>query len=293
MTDLTSDDSSPSRLTQLWKDLRHLLHRNGNGQNIQDFVEQHMGDEEEVAEGLTTHEKRLIKASLAFDKITAADVAVSRSDIVHVSLKKDFQDIWKVFLEHRHSRLLVTGDDLDSVQGFMTLKDMVEYVSKPASFKMKKVVRSCTFVPETLALPEVLQHLRRDKVAIAVVTDEYGGTAGLVTLKDILEKLVGNIDDEHDEEEAPLIVPLEGGKYRLDPKLELAQLATKVPLKLPEDMDETDVETVGGLVLWLAGRVPLKGERFPLADMVFTVNASDGRRVTQVTLETDQNGIAA
>lgn len=239
---------------------------------------------------LTEEEKHLIIASLKFSSVSVDSVSVPRADIVTVSANMGFDDIIGVFKKSGYSRLPVIRNDMDDVIGFITLKDIIRFVGSAHEFDLRKVARSCTFVPDTQSIAHVLQEMRRAKVQMAVVLDEYGGTAGLITLKDILEHLVGDIEDENEQDEPTLFIPLPGGKYQLDPRMPIEELEERLKLSFhlehDEDDDERDYETVGGLVLSLARHVPEAGESFSLPNgCVFKVIEADARRILKLELQ--------
>lgn len=235
---------------------------------------------------LSHDEKELIEAVLRFSSIDADDACVPRSDIVHLSKNDDFDTVVSVFKESGYSRLPVCGKDLDEMVGFVTLKDVFQEMSSTDSaFDLKEVMRPCTFVPESIAIPSVLDAMRANAVQMAIVVDEYGGTTGLITVKDIMEELVGDLEDENeqDQDAAEDIVELADGRFEFDARVELEGLDDSIRLSLAVP-ESSECETVGGFVLDLAGRVPEEGAIFELASGgKLVVVKADGRRIHKVS----------
>lgn len=243
---------------------------------------------------LTPEEKALLTASLEFSNRTAEAVSVPRADMITVPVDAKFGDIIGIFADCQHSRLPVVGEDLDDVTGFITLKDLVKYVGNEKEFNLRRNIRPCTFVPDNLSVFKVLEAMRRDRVQMAIVVDEYGGTAGLVTLKDIIEVLVGEMEDEHETSTPQMFTPVGDNTYRVDPRLPIETLEETLGTTFnpDEDNDNTadrDFETVGGLVLALARKMPEKDEAFTTGNgYTFTVTETDGRRIRQLELSYNQ-----
>ena len=248
-------------------------------QDLHDLI-----DSREDEEPLSEEEKNLITAVLSFSSITAGAACVPRSDIVYLSKKDDYQTVVKCFKESGYSRLPVCGKDLDEVVGFVTLKDMVQHIGEESSFDLKRVMRPCTFVPETLAIPSVLDEMRNRTVQVAIVVDEYGGTEGLITVKDIMEELVGDLDDENEQvSDAEDVVELVGGRLQLDARMEIVDMDEALVQGLGASADG-DYETLGGFVLDFCGKVPAEGEQLNLETGArLVVTKSDGRRVQRLT----------
>jgi len=225
-----------------------------------------------------SEELELISQVLEFTDGIVREVMVPRTDMVTIAASDDTDRALNVALECGRSRIPVTGDDLDDIVGVLYARDLLTLfgaggVARPAS----KIMRPATFVPETKKVFELFRELQTKKVHLAVVVDEFGGTAGLVTMEDLLEEIVGEIVDEYDEEEA-LIRTVTEGEYVVDGRLPVDELADLVGAELPDE----DWDTVGGLLLGLAGRVPEEGEAFQLDAIVLTAERVQGRRVSRV-----------
>jgi len=246
----------------------------------------HAAFEERDGKALTLGERELLGNSLHFGATTADEVGIPRADIVFVHETATFAEVVKAFQDSYHTRLPVIGNDLDDVKGLVTLKDVIALVGHEKDFLMEKLLRPAPFVPDSMTMPRVLHVMKRTRMPLVMVSDEFGGTSGLITLRDILVELVGDIENEYDPK-TPALVSLGGGKFRVQGDYALEDLDNQLNTNLAVRFE--DVETLGGAVMREAKTVPGKGEVFALTDTVTaTVFASDGRRVLTVDLKIDE-----
>ncbi len=225
-----------------------------------------------------SEELELISQVLEFTDGIVREVMVPRTDMITVAASDDTDRALDVVLECGRSRIPATGDDLDDIVGVLYARDLLTLFDTGGEARpVSKIMHTTFFVPETKKVSELFRELQKEKVHLAVVIDEFGGTAGLVTMEDLLEEIVGEIVDEYDEEE-PLIQPVAGGEYIVDGRLPVDELAELFGTELPDE----DWDTVGGLVLGLAGRVPEEGEVFHLDAITFTAERVQGRRVSRI-----------
>jgi CBS domain containing-hemolysin-like protein len=198
--------------------------------------------------------------------------------MVVVSGDDDTEHALDVVIEQGRSRVPVVGESLDDIVGVLYARDLLALMdSGEGPRSVPEIMRPAYFVPETKRLSDLLRELQADQVHLAVVVDEFGGTAGLVTIEDLLEEIVGEIVDEYDVEE-PMIVELGEGAYLVDARLPVDELGELVGTELPAE----DWDTVGGLLLGLAGRIPREGESFELDRVTLTAVRVQGRRIAQV-----------
>jgi CBS domain containing-hemolysin-like protein len=225
-----------------------------------------------------SEELELISSVLEFTDGIVREVMVPRTDMVTVAASDDTDRALDVVLECGRSRIPATGDDIDDIVGVLYARDLLTLFDTGGEARpVSKIMRAAFFVPETKKVSELFRELQTEKVHMAVVIDEFGGTAGLVTMEDLLEEIVGEIVDEYDEEE-PLIQPVAEGEYIVDGRLPVDELAELIGTELPDE----DWDTVGGLLLGLAGRVPEEGEVFQLDAITFTAERVQGRRVSRI-----------
>ncbi len=248
------------------------------GQRATDLIPDEERAEAEPVDPDDSEELELISQVLEFTDGIVREVMVPRTDMVTVAASDDTDHALDVVIECGRSRIPVIGDGMDDIVGVLYARDLLTLFDAGGETRpVSKIMRSASFVPETKKVSELFRDLQARKVHMAVVVDEFGGTAGLVTMEDLLEEIVGEIVDEYDEEEA-LVRSLGEGEYMVDGRLPVDELADLIGRELPDE----DWDTVGGLMLGLAGRVPEEGESFQLGTIVLTAERVQGRRVARV-----------
>jgi len=233
-------------------------------------------------EGLIEREdRRLIQSIVDFGDTLVRDVMTPRPDVVAVPLEATLAEVRQVFLEQQYSRVPVYKGTLDHIQGFVFIKDLIRMSDAQASDQIvPKLLRPAYFVPETKRVSDLLKEFQRQQVQSAVVVDEYGGTAGLVTLEDLLEEIVGEIRDEYDVEAEPVLD--EGnGAFIFSGKVDIDELAERLGVEIPRD----GFGTVGGFLLSHLGRVPSVGETFEVGGLRVQVLEAERRRVGRVRVQ--------
>jgi CBS domain containing-hemolysin-like protein len=241
------------------------------------IVEFDENDTTENQQAADAEERELIMSILEFADTIVREVMVPRTDMVTIAGSASTDDAVDLVLSSGRSRIPVTGDGLDHVVGVLYSRDLLELFDREASpRRTDQISHEPYFVPETKQISELLREMQAKQQHMAIVVDEFGGTAGIVTIEDLVEEIVGEIADEYDEEE-PMVVELDG-EYIVDARLGVDDLAAIVGMDLPSD----EWDTVGGLVLELAGRVPEEGESFDHDGLIFTPVSVQGRRVAKV-----------
>jgi CBS domain containing-hemolysin-like protein len=280
----TRHDDGGSRL---WRGMRHLIFGEESDPTLREELEDAIDEAEEsrpVAGDLSPAERQMLRNLLHFGEQTAGEIAVTRGDIVAVQSEISFDELVRAFAEAGHSRLPVYRESLDDVIGMIHIKDVFVASIDPARDRsLDSLIREPLFVPESMGVLELLARMRADRVHLAIVVDEFGGTEGLVTIEDVVEEIVGDIEDEHDDAEAAMLTPLEDGLWEADARIELDELAEAVDPRLSSEEDEVD--TLGGLVFLLAGHIPDKGEcvTHPSGWKLEAID-SDPRRIIRVRL---------
>ena len=230
-------------------------------------------DEVEQEGGIDRDEGELLRSAIEFPDQEAEDILTHRVDLEAVQVSASREEVAKVFRETRYSRLLVYGEDLDDIQGVVHLKD---FCDAPEGASLKDLMTAPLFVPPSVKISALLRQLQRSKSHVAVVSDEFGGTLGIVTLEDILEELVGEIWDEHDEVEEPVRQTGEGAYL-----ISCAESPEIMKDLFHEDPGD-DNTTMGGWVAEQLGRIPVQGDTFLWEELKVTVIKTDGRRVLEV-----------
>ena len=280
----TRQDDGRSRL---WRGMRHLIFGEDSEPTLREEIEEAIDEAEEslpVAGDLSPAERQMLRNLLHFGEQPAGDIAVTRGDIVAVPDEISFDELVRAFADAGHSRLPVYGDSLDEVVGMVHIKDVfMASVDESRDRSLAALMREPLFVPESMGVIELLARMRSQRVHLAIVVDEFGGTEGLVTIEDVVEEIVGEIEDEHDEAERGMLTMLDEGLWEADARLELEELAEAVDARLSSDEDEVD--TLGGLMFLLAGHIPQKGEcvTHPSGWKLEVVD-SDPRRIIRVRL---------
>ena len=286
----TRNDDTGSRL---WRGMRALIWGEDSEQTLREEIEEAIDEADEahpVAGDLTPLERQMLRNLLHFGDETAGDICVTRGDIVSVPSTISFEDLVKAFAEAEHSRLPIYGDSLDEIIGMVHIKDVfAAMIDKDRDRSMPSLLRNPLFVPESMGVIDLLARMRAERVHLAIVVDEFGGTEGLVTIEDVVEEIVGEIEDEHDIEEAGMLTRLDEGIWEADARIELEELAETVDARLT--WDEDDVDTLGGLVFLLAGHIPERGESVvhPSGWRLEAVD-SDPRKILRVRLHAPDPG---
>jgi CBS domain containing-hemolysin-like protein len=231
---------------------------------------------------LRREERRLINRVFEFSETLVREAMVPRTEITAISAECDLEQIAEIFRKNRFSRLPVYRESLDDVIGFVHSKDVMRFLLRPEQFKLEEVLQPPLYVVDTARLEDVLRQMQRSKVHFGFVVDEYGGVEGIITLEDLLEEIVGDISDEHDEEVNEQIQPQEDGTYVLDGGLVVRDLNRRLKLSLPEDEGYT---TVAGFLMSEAGHVLQAGDVVKYNGLIFTVEEVDRRRVVSLRLQ--------
>jgi len=230
-------------------------------------------------------EQNMLEGIVRFGDETAKEVMTSRQDIVDLDFRSTFPQVLQCIVENNYSRIPVYQGSIDQVRGILYIKDLLPHLGKPSSFRWQSLIRPPYFVPETKKIDDLLREFQENKVHIAIVVDEYGGTSGLVTLEDILEEIVGEINDEYDEEEKSY-VRINANTYIFEGKTLLSDFY-KI-LKLDDDIFddvEGDADTLAGLLLELKGDFPKLHERIEYGQFKFEIVEIDGHRISKIKLK--------
>jgi len=292
----SKESDSSSHEGGLWSGLKSLLFGEEESPSLRRELEEALDeyDEEEKDEGasspangdLSAIERQMVRNLLHFSEHTVDDVAVPRADIVAIEEKASFAELAALFAEAGHSRIPVYRETLDTIVGMVHIRDAFTILAgkAPVPETLGPLIRQPLYVPESMGALDLLAEMRAKRTHLAIVLDEYSGTEGLLTFEDLVEEIVGDVEDEHDDAPEALLVPLEGGMWEADARAELEDVAKEIDERLA-DVEE-DVDTLGGLAFVIAGRVPEAGEILDheQSGWKLEVVSSDGRRVTRLRL---------
>ncbi|MGH8802989.1 MAG: HlyC/CorC family transporter [Casimicrobiaceae bacterium] len=224
----------------------------------------------------------MIEGVLAVSEATVRDIMIPRAQMDCVSIDDEPPEFMELILETRHSRFPVIGESKDDVVGILLAKELLNYYTNPEAFHLREILRPAVFVPESKRLNVLLREFRANRNHIAIVVDEYGGVSGLVTIEDVLEQIVGDIEDEYDfDESEDNIIPEANGHFRIKAQTEIADFNAQFGTHFEDD----DFDTVGGLLLKAFGHLPKRGEVANLEGFRFRVLRADSRRLYTLHLE--------
>ncbi|MCH8809092.1 MAG: HlyC/CorC family transporter [Proteobacteria bacterium] len=279
-----------SILGGLWRWLRRIFRRRNGDSRLRETIEEIIGEieetvpEEEAATPIGSHERVLLGNILELRRLSAEDVMVPRADIVSVDIETGIDELTEVMSGAAHSRVPVYRENLDDVIGIVHIKDVLKHVAAGRSFELAKILRTVLIVAPSMRALDLLLEMRLSRVHMALVVDEFGGIDGLLTIEDLVEEIVGEIEDEHDVAEGPKLIAQPDGSLIADARATIEEFEERVGPILSEEEREEDIDTLGGLVSYLADRVPTRGELIAHATsgVSFEVMEADPRRVKRL-----------
>lgn len=287
-----TDDDNDGRI---WQRLKAMFFGRDHEPTLREQLEEAISEHEEDSEDsdhsanggdLTAVERTMLRNLLHFSEHRVDDVMVPRSDIIAIDESASFAECVASFAEHGHSRLPVYRESLDAITGMIHIKDIFAVLAegKETPDSLGAFIRQPRFVPQNMSVLALLDEMRRTRTHLAIVLDEYSGTEGLVTIEDLVEEIVGEIEDEHDEEPEAMFVRLSADMWEADARAELDDLAEAIDAKLA-DVEE-DVDTLGGLAFVIAGQVPDVGQILlhDASGWKLEILEADDKRVTRIRL---------
>ena len=227
-------------------------------------------------------EQNMLEGIVRFGDETAKEIMTSRQDVVDLDFRSPFPEVLKCIVENNYSRIPVYQGSIDTIRGILYIKDLLPHLSKPASFRWQSLIRPPYFVPETKKIDDLLRDFQENKVHIAIVVDEFGGTSGLITLEDILEEIVGEINDEYDEEEKSY-TRINANTYIFEGKTLLSDFYKILDLD-DETFEEVegDADSLAGLLLEIKGDFPELNEKIDYQNFTFAVTELDEHRISKI-----------
>ena len=268
------------------KNLFRLWRRRGGETDLRDAIEELIEESEEAEPGeaaLDTSESDLLLNVLKFGELTAYDVMVPRADIKAVAEDVDLRGLIQTVREFGHSRLPVYSENLDDIIGIVHIKDALPSIFEPEKFQLKRILREPVFVAPSVRLLDLLLQMRQVRAHMVLVVDEFGGTDGLVTIEDLVEQIIGEIEDEHDVVRGPYLVERPDGTLIANARTTISDFEERVGPILTEEEREADIDTLGGLVMSLTDRVPARGELVTHpSGIAFEVLDADPRRIKRL-----------
>ena len=254
-------------------------------QSVRDELSELIENSINTKDSFDNHESTLLRNILNLKDLTAESLMVPRADIVSIDLTEDVDSVMAQICSANHSRLPVHNGSMDVIQGMIHIKDLMPHLLAGSNPDLKKLMRPVLFVSPSIWVMDLLHEMRLKRRHLALVVDEFGGVDGLITIEDLVEEIVGEIEDEHDEMEMPRFELIDDYSEISDSRLELEDLE-KLVGPLVDDAEREEIDTVAGLVFSLAGRVPVRGEviRHPCG-LEFEVLEGDPRRITLLKID--------
>ena len=267
------------------KFLKHSNHEKKQlDEELEQFVAKRINDDDSNGKTLS-HENELLKNLAGLRGINASDVMIPRVDIVSVAMSDDFNEIVKQLIKTNHSRVPVRNESLDDIVGILHIKDVLANLFLQEKKDIKSLLRKPIFVSPSISLLDLLYEMRVKRRHLALVVDEYGGIDGLVTIEDLVEELVGDIEDEHDLSTECRLEKMQDGSIVLEARITIDLIEDLLSSIRKEDLNE-EIETLGGFIISIAGRVPVKGEviKYSPSGLKFEILEADPRKVILVKL---------
>ena len=282
-----SDSSGTTLLNRIGNLLGTRGRRNDHGvrESIAELVQEaaDAGDTDGEIPELDRQERALIANVLRLRGATADDVMIPRADIIAMPVDLTWDQAVELIRREGHSRMPVYREQLDDIVGMVHIKDVFAWDGKPDAFRMETILRKPLMVAPQIPVLDLLLQMRVARVHLALVVDEYGGIDGLLTIEDLVETIVGDIADEHDEHDTPMVTERADGTLDVDARMKVEDFEARVGALLTEEERDADIDTVGGLVFTLAGRVPARGEVIShVSGAEFRVLDSDARRIRRL-----------
>ena len=264
--------------------VRNIKRMSGSNGSARDTLDELIDEREESEMPLDPDERLLVANILELRNLTIYDVMVPRADIVAIPINAPLQEVIDVATREGHSRLPIYTETLDDAQGMVHIKDVLGWRGNDIDFKLERVQRRLLFVAPSMRVLELLLEMRVKRSHMALVVDEFGGVDGLVTIEDLVEEIVGEIDDEHDNDDEPKMERRRDGSWVADARMELKTFEERLG-RIFSNEDHEDIDTLGGLVFSIAGRVPIRGEIVTLPDGTeFEILDADPRRIHRVRI---------
>ena len=272
------------QLLQGW--LRHLGSRRNGGESLRDSLEELIQNHGDEAVPIDPEERTMFVNLLNFGDLRIDDVMVPRADVIAVDETTSIAEVIGIMGDAGHSRLPVFRESLDDIIGMVHVRDLLKYWGGDLPGVLGDVVRPLLYVPPSMRVRDLLLQMRATHIHMAMVVDEFGGTDGLATIEDLVEEIVGEIQDEHDTDEPPALIDKPGGVVEADARAPVEELEKRVGFNLLREDDDEDIDTLGGLVFALAGRVPARGELIVHpSGLQFEIIDADPRRIKRLRIQ--------
>ena len=241
---------------------KFFLKKNTENNNLKQSIETVLDSDLKDTEGISKHERLMLLNILKIDGIRSSDIMIPRADIGAVELNDSFEKVLEVFIKEAHSRVPIYEKNLDNIIGMIHIKDLVNYQNqkKTETNFLQNLKREILEIPPSMPVLDLLLKMQLTRLHMGIVIDEYGCTDGLVTIEDVIEEITGEIEDEHDEKNLPMLIKSSLNSFEASARIEIDELQKVTNVKFLNSYDNDDVDTLGGLIFSITGRVPQRGE---------------------------------
>ena len=266
-----------------------LLKKNTENNNLKQSIETVLDNDLKGTEGISKHERLMLLNILKIDGIRSSDIMIPRADIGAVELNDSFEKVLEVFIKEAHSRVPIYEKNLDNIIGMIHIKDLVNYQNqkKTENNFLQNLKREILEIPPSMPVLDLLLKMQLTRLHMGIVIDEYGCTDGLVTIEDVIEEITGEIEDEHDEKNLPMLIKSSLNTFEASARIEIDELQKVTNVEFLNSYDNDDVDTLGGLIFSLTGRVPQRGEIIKhTSGTTFEIKDADPMKIKSVKVTT-------
>ena len=268
---------------------KNFFGKKPSNNSLKQSIETVLDNDLKDAEGISKHERLMLLNILKIDGIRSSDIMIPRADIGAVEINDSFQKVLEVFIKEAHSRVPIYEKNLDNVIGMVHIKDLVNYQNQKKIFNnfLLELKRDILQIPPSMPVLDLLLKMQMTRLHMGVVIDEYGCTDGLITIEDVIEEITGEIEDEHDEKNLPMLIKSSTNTFEASARVEIDELQKVTNIQFIETSDNEDIDTLGGLIFSIAGRVPQRGEIIKHnSGATFEIKDADPMKIKSVKVST-------
>ena len=268
---------------------KFFLKKNTENNNLKQSIETVLDSDLKDTEGISKHERLMLLNILKIDGIRSSDIMIPRADIGAVELNDSFEKVLEVFIKEAHSRVPIYEKNLDNIIGMIHIKDLVNYQNqnKTETNFLQNLKREILEIPPSMPVLDLLLKMQLTRLHMGIVIDEYGCTDGLVTIEDVIEEITGEIEDEHDEKNLPMLIKSSVNTFEASARIEIDELQKVTNVEFLNSYDNDDVDTLGGLIFSITGRVPQRGEIIKhTSGTTFEIKDADPMKIKSVKVTT-------
>ena len=266
-----------------------FLKKNTENNNLKQSIETVLDSDLKDTEGISKHERLMLLNILKIDGIRSSDIMIPRADIGAVELNDSFEKVLEVFIKEAHSRVPIYEKNLDNIIGMIHIKDLVNYQNQKTTETnfLQNLKREILEIPPSMPVLDLLLKMQLTRLHMGIVIDEYGCTDGLVTIEDVIEEITGEIEDEHDEKNLPMLIKSSLNTFEASARIEIDELQKVTNVEFLNSYDNDDIDTLGGLIFSIIGRVPQRGEIIKhTSGTTFEIKDADPMKIKSVKITT-------